>query len=56
MLQPIPSESHIATMDVCLAGVFVGRGERIPDDLYDAWRRRLERLGLEAPPAPERTD
>ena len=38
---------HVATMDVCLAGVFIPKGEKIPPDLYEQWERRLRALGLE---------
>lgn len=46
----------IAPMDVCIGGVFVGRGERIPDDLYPSWVRRLRNMGLvpEKEPPTER--
>ena len=36
----------IALMDVCLGGVFIGRGESIPEDLVQTWQRRLASLGL----------
>ena len=48
------SAPHYTTMDVCLGGVFIGRGERVPDDLYASWQRRLRSLGLES--APESAD
>lgn len=52
MVAPQGTTNPLAPMDMCLAGVFIGKGERIPEDLHEAWRRRLFTLGLE-PDRPE---